>query len=90
MRVVQKEKPLATFGVWEVFKDGTLKGKAKLPSGKETNIEIYPDRMIEKGLILNVVYDQLITDLGGFVRAWFFACKVLGIKQINNFQTDFE
>jgi hypothetical protein len=91
MKIVKLEvKPVACFGAWEVYADGTLKGSYKNPSGRSSVITIYPDRLIEGDLIANVIADGMTTELNFLILAYFKACKLAGIKQIPNFLIDFE
>jgi hypothetical protein len=91
MKVIKLEvKPVAVFGSWEVYADGTLKGSYKNPSGRASVIAIYPDRLDEGDLFANVIADGMTTELNNLILAYFKACKMAGIKQIPNFLIDFE
>lgn len=90
MKKLKEDSPLGTFGIWRVYSDGTIRGKQKIPNGNIVDVEFTSDRVCKEDLLLYAVYDGLITELDSFLRALFFAYRVLGIKNLNSFKTDFD
>jgi hypothetical protein len=82
--------PFAVYGPWEVYADGTLKRRYKTPLGREELIHIYPDRLSEPDLIINLMVNRVETEWNNLMPAFFTACRMAGIKTIPNFQIDFD
>jgi hypothetical protein len=89
-KVVKIEQPFAKFGKWEVYQDGTLKGIYVTPSGRESTVHIYPERLVEPDLLISMMADRVADEWNFLMPAFLTACRLAGIKSIPNFQTDFE
>jgi hypothetical protein len=90
MKITKIELPYAVFGSWEVRQDGTLKSDYVTPSGRESTITIYPDRLGDPDLLLRLRAEQVVENWHDFMDAIFTAWELAKIKRIENFQTGFE
>lgn len=88
MSQTKQPEQFQEFGRWRVFSDGTLKGKYFSPSGRESELTIYPDRLNEPDLFLRMLAERA-TDFNDFLPAFFDACEKAGIHSINKVQTTF-
>lgn len=89
MKTKNIELPWHKFGIWEVYGDGTLKAKYLTPTGREESMLIYPDRLQESNLALQMIADTK-ADWNDVMSALQMACRMVGIKSIPNFLIDFE
>lgn len=90
MKPVKKEIPYAVYGGWEVWPDGTLKSIYTNPSGRQSQIEIYPQSLADEDLFLKLHAERAVDDWNDFIEAFFTACELSGTKSIKNFQTTFQ
>jgi hypothetical protein len=88
VRVID-DPPAAVFGPWEVYQDGTMKRRYKTPTGKEQLIHIYPDRLTEPDLVLNLMANRIESEWNNLMPALFTAFRFAGIPNIN-IQIDFD
>jgi len=89
MKIAKKDQPYAVFGSWEVYTDGTLQGKYTTPSGRESTIHIYPERLAEPDLLLSIMADKATAEWNNLMPAFLLACRLAGIKSLT-IKTDFE
>lgn len=92
MKSPKKEIPIpyAVYGGWQVWPDGTLKSVYTAPTGKQSDICIYPESLADADLMLRLHAEQVVENWNDFIVAFFTACQISGTKSIKNFQTTFE
>lgn len=90
MKITKKELPHAVFGTWEVWQDGTLTSIYSNPSGRQSTITIYPEKLTEPDLFITLRAEKAVNDWNDFVDAFFTACEVLKITKVKEFQTAFD
>jgi hypothetical protein len=90
MKITKIEQPVAVFGIWRVYADGTLKATYKNPSGRESQIHIYPERLQEPDFVNTIRIELPGIDWNDLIPALFTAWRLAGIKSIENFQTDLD
>jgi hypothetical protein len=75
--------PIAVYGPWEVYPDGTLKRIYKTRTGREEFIHIYPDRLTEPDLVPELIANGVENEWNNLMPAIFTACRMAGVQMLN-------